>query len=984
MIKRNINDINQNYNKVISSHFMNEKYIKNNLKKNNNKHSFNDIKRNKMNNGKIISFLFNENGYNYNQKMNRIKLEVESGIYNGKNNMNKIMKSNLINLKANNLIIFLLLVFVIILKECKLTMYAVHSSIITIKINETGWQNIFYGESQCIEDRPKFDLPDEVFINDEKLENIEYQYNFETTDNIIQLIWNNPGENWGCLFKNCINIIEIDFSQFDFSKLIQANSMFHNCKSLTSLNINDFGKVKLKDAGSIFRGMTSLISINLSNFDMTEVTDIGGMFWDCASLTTLDLSNFQINNNVETKYLFSNCPNLEYINLKNSNFLPNTELPFISAKNNIVFCSEDSRITSRVSEYECSSIDCSDNWRQNQKKINLENNQCVNDCSETNNNKYNYKNECCENCPIGTYNDSFKCKECHPDCKICEKAADIDSTYCLSCSDLDKYLNFGNCYNKDNILINNIDYFDNTLKDIINSYIPENGNYFAIKRPDETIYHITNTQNELELLNNKGNNKNNISIIDLGECETILRKIYQINETDSLIIIKNEKISNKPSEKNINFDVYEPYSKTKLNLSLCDDSPINVYIPTELNKDRRQLYEKMKELGYDMFNINDSFYQDICIPFDSSNGTDILLIDRINYIYNNDDTQCQSNCQFSHYSIESKYLQCSCSTNVNINNNDSKKDKFSSKKLYESFYDVLRYSNYNIIKCFNIVTNIKEIRYNIGSIITIICFICYLICLFIYIFRRTNTLKLKLKQELKFEKIELNFKFKHIINNLLFPPIKKKSNSRLILKNSVKGKNPIIFNKIEISSKKDIYNKFKINSNSSSKNNIFKNNIINKSIKKKLHYNNKKLEKNILKEYSDYELNELQYEKALKLDKRTLFQIYLAALKREHLIIFTFCSCNDYNLLSVKITRFIFLIIDDMALNTFFFSDDSMHKLFLNYGKYNFIQQIPEITYSTIITLIIEIFLCYLSLTDKYFYLLKSSLVKGDKKLLEI
>ena len=116
------------------------------------------------------------------------------------------------------------------------------------------------------------------------------------------------------------------------------------------------------------------------------------------------------------------------------------------------------------------------------------------------------------------------------------------------------------------------------------------------------------------------------------------------------------------------------------------------------------------------------------------------------------------------------------------------------------------------------------------------------------------------------------------------------------------------------------------------------------------------------------------------IDKRTLFQIYLAALKREHLIIFTFCSCNDYNLLSVKITRFIFLIIDDMALNTFFFSDDSMHKLFLNYGKYNFIQQIPEITYSTIITLIIEIFLCYLSLTDKYFYLLKSSLVKGDKK----
>ena len=68
-------------------------------------------------------------------------------------------------------------------------------------------------------------------------------------------------------------------------------------------------------------------------------------------------------------------------------------------------------------------------------------------------------------------------------------------------------------------------------------------------------------------------------------------------------------------------------------------------------------------------------------------------------------------------------------------------------------------------------------------------------------------------------------------------------------------------------------------------------------------------------------------------------------IKREHLIIFTFFNCNYYNLLSVKLTRFIFLIIGDIALNSFFFSDEPLHKLFLNYGKYNFIQAIPEITY---------------------------------------
>ena len=69
-----------------------------------------------------------------------------------------------------------------------------------------------------------------------------------------------------------------------------------------------------------------------------------------------------------------------------------------------------------------------------------------------------------------------------------------------------------------------------------------------------------------------------------------------------------------------------------------------------------------------------------------------------------------------------------------------------------------------------------------------------------------------------------------------------------------------------------------------------------------------------------------------------------------------------------------------MALNVFFFSDDSMHKLFINYGKYDFFQQIPQITYSTIISQLIEIFLCFLSLTDKYIYKIKSYIENRKKE----
>ena len=61
-----------------------------------------------------------------------------------------------------------------------------------------------------------------------------------------------------------------------------------------------------------------------------------------------------------------------------------------------------------------------------------------------------------------------------------------------------------------------------------------------------------------------------------------------------------------------------------------------------------------------MLDINDPFYQDIYIPYKSSNDTDILLSDRINYIYDNNDAQCQPNCYFSSYLPNSLYLNCTC------------------------------------------------------------------------------------------------------------------------------------------------------------------------------------------------------------------------------------------------------------------------------------------------------------------------------------
>ena len=602
-------------------------------------------------------------------------------------------------------------------------------------------------------------------------------------------------------------------------------------------------------------------------------------------------------------------------------------------------------------------------------------NKCIDECIKDDEYMYNYNSNCYKKCPLNTKTDIEK-KEC---LELCKPNQIELNNIC--------YNNFSNyiyqVFQKGYIFIDNLTTFDKLLNDIKN--LSEGKNSLVIQRSDDIIYHITNSKNELELLQNKSNNKQNISIIDLGECETKLRTIYHIQQNDSLIIIKNEKRSNKASEKNINFEVYEPYNKTKLNLSVCNETSINIYVHMELNEKNQKIYEKMKESGYDMFNINDPFYQDICTPFDSLNDTDILLIDRINYIYNNDDTQCQSNCKFSSYSIESNYLNCSCSTNEdNVNQNNNKIDKFSAKKLYESFYDVLKYSNYEILKCFSMILDKNILKINFGSSIVIIYFTYYFVCFFIYIFRGIIPLKIQLRKDItQMESKNIsnsNKLLKSDIMNLLYPPIKKKSNGNL-------KKNNKIINKGKIKSSIKISNKSKVSSNYiSNKNLLIKSPFINLDIqsdKKDLKSNKTGKEIIIKKEYDVYELNELEYLEAIKYDKRSIFEIYWSTLKREHLLIFTFLNCNDYNLLVIKISRFIFLIVGDMALNVFFFSDDSMHKLFLNYGKYDFVQQIPQITYSTIISQLIEVFLCFLSLTDKYIYQIKSSLINGKINIIQ-
>ena len=127
-----------------------------------------------------------------------------------------------------------------------------------------------------------------------------------------------------------------------------------------------------------------------------------------------------------------------------------------------------------------------------------------------------------------------------------------------------------------------------------------------------------------------------------------------------------------------------------------------------------------------------------------------------------------------------------------------------------------------------------------------------------------------------------------------------------------------------------------------------------------------------MSDLNDEELNNLEYKKAILIDKRTYFQYYYSLLKKKQLILFAFFPNKDYNLIDIKISLLILSFSLYFTINGFFFSDETMNKIYVSKGVFYFINQISQILYSTIISSIINMILKLLSLSEKQILIIKS------------
>ena len=553
---------------------------------------------------------------------------------------------------------------------------------------------------------------------------------------------------------------------------------------------------------------------------------------------------------------------------------------------------------------------------------------------------------------------------------------------------------------------------------------------------DNTIIETNNVIFQISSLDDQKNTKLNLSYVDLGECENILKNAYGISSQQSLIILKTDIISNDTNGRYVQYEIYNPNNYEKLDLSLCKNIKIEINIPVTLDSETESAYDNAKNQGYNLFDSEDDFYNELCTPYTSENDTDLTLAYRQNYLYK---SLCQDGCVFNEYNQDNDRVSCNCDAQTNSTKTSLSNIEFYSSFLFNSFFNTIKISNFMVMKCYKLFFSFKDLFKNVGKILMFLLYLVYIVLMIICLIKKDKLL-------LNFMMTILNYKF-HIynpninlqkkqldVNNKMSQSIKKSlskscKSSRSIKtsrtnksknkkgkkksvnegKNSIKSKkdyNPPIRKKCEDKKKLKTENHY-INANiniislkpkvrKEKKSNESSRIALNRSTLKVLDKSkvDKKEESSLFnklayskndqknnsqkiiekqKQLNNYEFNYLDYKKAIALDNRTIFTFYWNLLKEKQLILFAFLPENDYNLRYMKVLIFILSFSLYFTVNAFFFVDDTMDKINIYSGKFSILFNLPQIIYSSIITTVLTIILKNLALSMKNILSIKKS-----------
>ena len=842
------------------------------------------------------------------------------------------------------------------------------------------------------------------------------------------------------MFYGCSNLKYLDLSNFVTSKVDDINSMFKYCKSLIYLNIYSFDLYDSVKKDDIFSGMSSYTKYCANNDNTKKILSEYNKTSDCSDTCfknniKIDLINNKcvlscINNEYEDNNIcYNECPEGSYIIFKDENNEDGNIIKCFDKKPEGYYLDINNKIYKKcfnICKY-CNGpgnetihncIECKTNYtfindsiyntncyekcdynyyfdKSNKyhceqtcpieyNKIIKEKNKCIDDCKKDDIYKYEYNNICYQQCPNETIinEDNYICSD-NINIKI-KKQTDINETINSILSFVNDLLISNNTKSFNSSYMEKQDQILEKVQDIINNGLDttdiKKGNDITMNT-GTVNYTITTTSNQ------KNNKNNNVSTINLGECENKLKEKYNISKNDTLYILKVDVLID--SIKKVEYDAYYPFFSnilTKLDLSICKDIKIDISIPMEISKDE-----------IDKYNISSDLYNDICY-ISSENGTDKPLKARQNEYKDNNLSVCEENCDFIEYDDINNKAICSCFTKIKLPIiSEIKVDK---DKLYSNLKDIKNIGNFKMLKCKYLIFKAKSFLENSANYITMILFVLSIIAIFVFIFISYVKIKeiiikfsLRKKEKINNEIIFFNNNNKkkninqldninskiEVKNNIINSKINAKQKVNKTKKRSRKktkfnNNNPINSKQLFINNDKNnqkqnndrkinLNKKNKIINNNTNINKGLKGNNLNEVLKKNIaNKKNKKIINNDL--YNDYELNNLNYVEAKVLDNRSYSQYYISLLKTKHILISSFCQTNDYNSQPIKIYIFFITFEINYLVSAMFYSDATMNKIYEDSGSFDFTYQLPKMVYSLIISTIIKSLLNFLGLYE--------------------
>ena len=330
---------------------------------------------------------------------------------------------------------------------------------------------------------------------------------------------------------------------------------------------------------------------------------------------------------------------------------------------------------------------------------------CVNKCSNDDTNKYQYNGECLYSCPINTEAKNYN---------ICQ-IRDINN-----CSTSDYILNLEENINQENVLIAAKNYANEFYYTInhITRFLSEN---FTL-----VLYKNSSCVDTLNL---------NTTIIEYDSCIQQLKKDNNIKDNDEIIVaVIDIESGDKPIT---SFGFFDSETGEKLDASKsCSDKNVIMYESILNILNDPNALKLLQEQKINIFDLNDNFYRDICFHFDSPNGKDATLQDRIRTFFPNI-TLCDEGCKNKGINISTMRAECECTfqdlLSNDLFNNDIIGDNVLIKETVKELIEMASNLNLEVLTCYKDVFSFKYFKKNIGGFIILTLVISQIIS-FLYFY----------------------------------------------------------------------------------------------------------------------------------------------------------------------------------------------------------------------------------------------------------